>query len=123
MTHVWVTDAPEVIDSTILVLQKHKEMSINIQQNQVQTQKDIEQIQKDQRDLSKHLFNEMTHKRRNEKEGKWEKKKKREKRERKKKEKKRKKKEKRLFLFQDNPKCGYTVSRRSAKRERRANGR
>ena len=65
-----MTDAPEVVDSTILVLQKLNEMSINIQQNQVQTQKDIEQIQKDQKDLSKHLFNEMTHKRRKEKEGK-----------------------------------------------------
>ena len=61
-----MTDAPEVVDSTILVLQKLNEMSINIQQNQVQTQKDIEQIQKDQQDLSKHLFNEMPHKRRKE---------------------------------------------------------
>ena len=61
-----MTDAPEVVDSTILVLQKLNEMSINIQQNQIQNQKDIEQIQKDQQDLSKHLFNEMPHKRRKE---------------------------------------------------------
>ena len=39
-----------------------------------------------------------------------------------KKERKKRKKEKKLFLFQENPKYGYTVSRGSAKRERRANG-
>ena len=44
------------------------------------------------------------------------------KRKKKRKKKEEKREEKKLFLFQENQKYGYTVSRRSAKRERRANG-